>query len=418
MEDVEDKEYVDCENFRFDEDGEYESEARKRMWVSFNASVANEILREMPSRGVAVTLLTGFLGAGKTTLLNYILKQPHEMKIAVLVNEFGSIDIDSQLIETGNFENEDAILLKNGCICCTISNSFVESVYKVLQKTETPPDYIMIETSGIADPAPIIATLQETELDDEVYIDQILTVVDAAHYLTSSEYTSVAAVNQIKLADTLLISKTDLVDDSILEKTIESLLRVQPRARILKSNYGRVSIGALFDIKIALDTTLCRTGSDKRTRYAECSAGEHGDCTLGETCRKRKVSSSLSRTQVESNHLDTDGFESISFYIEKPFDLNKFRKKFVNKMPDGVYRSKGLLWFAGHALRFVFQLSGKRFQIEQVDWPSPEVTKKSNQLVVIGRNLDSESITHTLNSCVIADPNYLDKSLTHKIIRD
>ncbi|MGL4617512.1 MAG: CobW family GTP-binding protein, partial [Chroococcidiopsis sp.] len=133
---------------------------------------------DAPKQGLPVTIITGFLGSGKTTLLNHILTNQQGLKTAVLVNEFGEIGIDNELIVT---TGEDMVELSNGCICCTINNDLVEAVYKVLERPEKV-DYLVVETTGVADPLPVALTFLGTELRDMTRLDSIITVVDAANY--------------------------------------------------------------------------------------------------------------------------------------------------------------------------------------------------------------------------------------------
>ena len=147
---------------------------------------------EIPKRGMPVTIITGFLGSGKTTLLNQILSNRQDLKVAVLVNEFGDIDIDSQLLVS---IDQDMVELSNGCICCTINDGLVDAVYNVLEKSDRI-DYMVIETTGIADPLPIMLTFLGTELRDLTHLDSVITLVDASEF-TPAHFDSEAALKQI-----------------------------------------------------------------------------------------------------------------------------------------------------------------------------------------------------------------------------
>ncbi len=153
-------------------------------------------IREQPNWGIPVTIITGFLGSGKTTLLNQILQNKQNLKVAVLVNEFGDISIDSQLLVS---YDEDMVELSNGCICCTINDGLVEAVYRILERDEKV-DYLVIETTGIADPLPIILTFVGTEFRDSTRLDSIITVVDADLF-DADHFNSEAAIKQIAYAD-------------------------------------------------------------------------------------------------------------------------------------------------------------------------------------------------------------------------
>ncbi|NJO77009.1 MAG: GTP-binding protein, partial [Leptolyngbyaceae cyanobacterium RM1_406_9] len=166
--------------------------------VTLSASTTLDI----PKRGMPVTIITGFLGSGKTTLLNHILNNRQDLKVAILVNEFGDINIDSQLLVS---MDEDMVELSNGCICCTINDGLVDAVYNVLERDERV-DYMVIETTGVADPLPIILTFLGTELRDLTRLDSIVTVVDSEAF-TPDHFDSEAAFKQIAYGDVTILNK-------------------------------------------------------------------------------------------------------------------------------------------------------------------------------------------------------------------
>jgi len=163
----------------------------------------------IPETRLPVTIFTGFLGSGKTTLLNQILKNYHDLKVAVLVNEFGSINIDSQLLIS---VEKDMIELSNGCICCTINNNLVDTVYSILERQDRI-DYLIVETTGLADPLPVALTFLGTELCDLTRLDSILTLVDSETFLPD-HYDSEIALQQILYGDIIILNKMDLVSEA------------------------------------------------------------------------------------------------------------------------------------------------------------------------------------------------------------
>lgn len=374
-------------------------------WAAAQA-ITNSIPRD---QGLPLTILTGFLGAGKSTVLNYILKADHGMKIAVLINEFGEVDIDNQLVDTMTTGEEgEPVILNNGCICCTVSNGFIDAVQKVLERADANdsiPDYFIVETTGLADPKPIVDSVSATELREELYVDQVLTVVDASAW-SDQHYGSDTARRQIEVADTVLLSKTDLVpDEACIKKVVDSIFSIRPNARILKSQKGHVPIPALFDLGLSLlDKPKKKTEKKEITKDGDNHADhnhngnehdhmhhkhEHGeDCDCSHEADKSKQS-----------HLEQEGFTSISFVSELPFSLRRFKDDFMDKLPQGVFRAKGLLLFTNYETRFVFHWSGSRYNVEEDEWP--EGSERKNQLVLIGRDLDKAKITTMLEGCVV-----------------
>lgn len=176
-----------------------------------------------------VTIITGFLGSGKTTLLNYILQNFEHYKVAVLVNEFGDINIDSQFLIA---VEEDMIELTNGCICCTINDNLADAVYRVLERQDRI-DYLIVETTGVADPLPISLTFLGTELRDLTQLDAIVTVADAETLTPMEHYSSGAAMNQFLYGDIILLNKTDLVPERRVNELENYLRSIKEGARIL-----------------------------------------------------------------------------------------------------------------------------------------------------------------------------------------
>ncbi|CAN8064276.1 unnamed protein product [Agarophyton chilense] len=410
-------------NSRYDED--------EAIIASWDGSVADGILKQVPKSGLPVTVVTGFLGSGKTTLLNYILKEDHGLRIAVLVNEFGEIDIDNQLVEKGNWSNKDEVMeLANGCICCNINDSFLTAVSKILERSEDV-DYLIVETTGLADPVPVINSLMVSDIADYVRVDGILTVVDVDNFDPES-FKSEAVLSQIMAADTILLSKTDVAAPEQTQKTIDYVKSVRPAARILRSQNGRVPINMILDVgvRVADSPTHLNPVNSRATEKEEEMGDEdesrissmEGVCSNQTNTHEHIIhhhehSHDYSRDQDEHmhdcgpactheshkhdhhNHLEIDGFVTTSFKSEKSLDPEMFMKNFLQKLPEGVFRAKGLLRFHGYPGRYVFQLSGRRYQLEEDEWP--EGVEPGSQLVIIGRDLDLEKLKTTLGECIV-----------------
>ena len=388
--------------------------------ASWDGADADDILMQVPKSGLPVTIVTGFLGSGKTTLLNYILTANHGFRIAVLVNEFGEIDIDNQLVEKGEWSNQDEVLqLANGCICCSINDSFVAAVGKILERLDDF-DYLIVETTGVADPAPVINSLMVSDLADSVRVDGILTLVDAENFDPKTHMGSEAALSQIMAADTILLSKTDIASAHAVEMTLEFIKSVRPAARILKSQRGRVPIHMILDVGVRVADSALHM--DPHRGEPENGSGAEGSEAKGQDEGRRDLSNghhghnhdhshdgdhecgtgctheSHSHEHSHGNHLDADGFVTTSFKSDRALDPDLFMNKFLGRLPEGVFRAKGLLRFYGFRQRYVFQLSGRRYQFEEDEWP--EGVAPGNQMVIIGRDLDLEQLRNTLESCL------------------
>lgn len=398
------------------DDGAYDETAA--VVSSGDAAVADEILAAVPSSGLPVTVVTGFLGSGKTTLLNWILTQEHGLKVAVLVNEFGSIDIDSQLVKAGDWSTEDDTLkLANGCICCSINEPFVAAVQKILNK-EDQFDYLVIETSGVADPVPVLNSLMMGELEERVRVDGILTVVDTDNFDSKLFETSETAISQLLSADTILLSKTDIADPKSVEATIGFVRKVRPAARVLKSQRGRVPLHLILDTHMRMagaagamhskaEHASHATSDHDHAHDHDHSSHDHAHGKEGHSCddscdddhdhHHDHHHNHSSHARAPSNHLESDGFMSASFTSTVPLSADTFMSHFLQRLPRGVYRAKGLLCFDDYPQRYIFQLSGRRYQFEEDDWP--EGSNKVSQLVVIGRDLDLDEMRTRLDSC-------------------
>lgn len=333
-------------------------------------------------RGLPVTIITGFLGSGKTTLLNYILTNQEGIKTAVLVNEFGEIGIDNELIVS---TDESMVELNNGCICCTINEDLVSAVYKILEREEKI-DYLVVETTGLADPLPVALTFLGTELREMTRLDSIVTMVDCANF-SLDLFNSEAALSQIQYGDVIVLNKTDLVDEADVDALEVRVKDIKQDARILRTQNSQVSIPLILSVGLF--------ESDKY--FAQVNAGEdQHDHGHHDHDHHHHDHDHHHHDHEHSHHLENDGFDSISFQFDKPLSIRKFQYFLDNQLPENVFRAKGILWFDESPQRHIFHLSGKRFTLEDEEWKG----EKKNQLVLIGQNIDKDKLRQQIENCV------------------
>ncbi|HIK21863.1 MAG TPA: GTP-binding protein [Synechococcus sp. M44_DOE_062] len=334
---------------------------------------------EVPKRGLPVTIITGFLGSGKTTLLNHILNNQRGMRTAVLVNEFGEISIDAELIVSSE---EDLVELNNGCICCTIRDDIAESVLRLMERSDKI-DYLVVETTGLADPLPVALTFLGPELRDLTRLDSIITLVDATNFAPDL-FNSNVAYSQIAYGDVILLNKTDLVEEAEIERLEKRIREIKEDARILRT------VNSAVPLELILDTDLFQASSLPREEAHVHDGHDHHDHEHDhDHCEHPDHHHS------HPSHIEADGFNSLAFESDQPFSLDAFQN-FLNELPDAVFRAKGVLWFEESPERHIFHLSGRRYTLSSDEWPR----QPKNQLVLIGQRLDTARLREKLQACI------------------
>lgn len=299
-----------------------------------------------------VTVVAGFLGSGKTTLVNHILANRHGLRVAVIVNEIGEIGIDGEII----IATDGMVELSNGCICCSINNDLVDALFRVLHR-DAKIDYLVVESTGVADPLPIVLTFLRSEFREVVRVDSIITIADADNF-SLDRFASRAAHNQLHYADTILLNKCDLASDRQLCSVEEKIRAVRAGARIVRTTRCRLPLPLVLGV-----------GLFQSDRFFD-------DC-------------------ADHTHLSDDGFEAVSIEIERPFAVEKFQG-FLEQLPPDVFRAKGVLWLDQNDNRFLFHLVGQRFTLDQIPPGGP----RTNRLVLIGQNLNHRQLRDQLHACI------------------
>ena len=368
----------------------------------------------------SLTLITGYLGSGKTTLLNEILRQ-EERKVALIVNDMGSINIDAEIIKKNGCAVEQSAMyeMQNGCICCTLRDEFIQTVEKISKKGAI--DTVFVEASGISDPGAIAASFlayEESNPDTNIYLSNIVTVVDAdriytefltdlksynetdENNLSSNEITTLI-VDQIEFCNVIVLNKTDLLSKEHLYEVIKVIRDFQPKAKIIPAVKGQVDIKEIT--------------SDEKFNFE----------MVDSSSAIQKAINSLTDDNSKGC-TDEYGISSFIYENKKPFDENKFLDFINNEYPSELIRAKGYIWFGGKSDDVqLFEQAGRNSSIMPVaywvaaldeatqkeclendsdlkkSW-DPEYGDRVNQIVFIGKNYNKEKILSKLEECICA----------------
>jgi len=356
---------------------------------------------------IPATILTGFLGSGKTTLLKRVLTEAHGQKIAIIENEFGEENIDSDILVSDT--NEQIIQMSNGCICCTIREDLrttLQSLAEQRRKGELNFDRVVIETTGLADPGPVAQTFfMDDEIAESFLLDSILTLVDAKHAAQQLNDRQEAR-RQVGFADQIFISKADLVSKSELEALQHRLTHMNPRAPQKVVHFGEVSLAEVFDLrgfnlnaKLDIDPDFLKEEAP-HVHDEHCGHDhDHHDHAHGENCNHP---SHQGEGHGHHHHFDDD-VKSFVFKSEKPFDpakLEDFLGAIVNVYGPRMLRYKGVLNMNGTERKVIFQgvhqLMGS--DLGPV-WAENEV--KVSKMVFIGIDLPKDILLQGLEQCLV-----------------
>jgi G3E family GTPase len=348
-------------------------------------------MSEANAEKIPVTVLTGYLGAGKTTLLNRILSEDHGHKFAVIVNEFGEIGIDNDLVVGAD---EEVFEMNNGCICCTVRGDLIR-IMEGLMKRKGKFDAIIVETTGLADPAPVAQTFfVDQDVGEQARLDAVVTVADAK-WLADRLRDAPEAKNQIAFADVILLNKTDLVTPEELREVEARIRAINPYAVLHRTQKCAVPLDAVlgrnaFDLDriLEIEPSFLEADDHDHDHHGHDHGHDHGHHHHHDHGLK---------------HYHDEEMQSVSFLIDGDVDPNRFMpwiNLITQKEGPNILRSKGILAFKDEPKRFVFQ--GVHMILDgdlQRDWRPDE--KRQSKIVFIGRNLNEENLRSGFMACAV-----------------
>ena len=409
---------------------------------------------------IPITLLTGYLGAGKTTLMNYILSNQEGYRAAVIVNDIGEVNIDSSLIQKGGVvteEDSSLVPLTNGCICCTLKTDLMEQIAELVKSGKF--DYILIEASGICEPMPIVQTIAmmdgtvpNSEIPPIVRLDGVVTVVDALRLrdeFASGERLMVDTdeddienllVEQIEFCSTVIINKVDEIDEADLKKVRAVVKALQPKAKLIETNYAKVDLSDILDTKqFDYDKTFASAGwiaefekdEDEEEHEChdhdhECHCHDHDDgheCHCHDHDHDHECHGHHHHGHCHCGEGDDEeyGIGTFVYTRRRPFRLSKLRSWLSESFPTNVIRCKGVVWLdVDNAMSFVLEQAGRQInlsengrwfasapkkQLEEFVKKDPSIMKNWDdkvgdrmiKLVFIGKNMDRAFIESELD---------------------
>ena len=403
---------------------------------------------------IPVLLITGYLGSGKTTLLNHILTNEEGVKFAVIVNDIGEINIDAELIQREGIVSRgdlNLVAMQNGCICCTLQNDLVQQIYQLLKMERF--DYIVIEASGVCDPAPIAQTIctipmlgNQYNAHGHLYLDGITTVVDAlrmqaefdcANRLTTEDIEEEDIENlliqQIEFCNTILLNKASEVTEFELNRIIKILKALQPKAEIIPCDYAKVDLQRLIHTR-TFDFSKVASSAGWVQELGKHFEDEHHAAELGKESHDKHEAGCEGGADCHCHHhhhhhnekgeVEEYGIGTFVYYRRRPFNIDKFEDLVNHRWPINIIRAKGICYFSEqYDMSFLFEQAGTQKQLTQMgawygglsqedidaacqrephllkDWDE-KYGDRMQKLVFIGQHLDRESLCRELDDCL------------------
>lgn len=344
------------------------------------------------NKRIPVTLLTGFLGAGKTTLLSRILKDSHGKRVAVIENEFGEVSIDDSLLAD---TDQEVIKMSNGCLCCTTSGDLVKALLGLAERRDEF-DYVVIETTGVANPAPVVQTfLLNEEIAESFELDAVVTLVDAKHiglHISSKE-----CKEQIALADIVVLNKIDLISADEVDAAEAKVRSLNALAVLHRTVNSGLSIEQILDQgAFSKAPVVSEHKHDHDHEHGQCCDHDH-DHSDGHSCSHDH---DHDQQDLDSHHHDED-ITSVGFELSGDLDQAAFNKWFgslISLQGDQIYRCKGILSIAGKNARVIVQTVHRVSDVTTGSaWAG---SARVSKIVFIGKNLDRENLWQGLNGCL------------------